>query len=196
MEEFVGFLQSPKNRTCLVVHRVARVWRMLKDDDNQSVIIFWRGSSLEWNISHSLSFLQWVSVLKGIYEKSGVYWTRSVYRNRMFRGVVNKRMIKLLKNKAPMKIRVYMWMLIQYKLQTRVNLNKKKWKGDRNCCLCGVPKTNEHILFNSIVAKTIWMCFKEALGWDKCLTHIKEVFDRWIAFHSHNYHIKLFIYLL
>jgi hypothetical protein len=73
----------------------------------------------------------------------------------MFRGVVNKRMIKLLKNKAPMKIRVYMWMLIQYKLQTGVNLNKKKWKGDRNCYLCGVPETNEHILFNCIMVKTV-----------------------------------------
>ena len=54
-----------------------------------------------------------------------------------------------------MKIRVYMWMLIQYKLQTGVNLNKKKWKGDRNCCLCGVPETNEHILFNCNLAKTV-----------------------------------------
>ena len=48
--------------------------------------------------------------------------------------------------------------------------------------------------FNCILAKTIWMCFKVALGWDKWPTHIQEVFDLWIALQSHNYHIKLFIF--
>lgn len=57
-----------------------------------------------------------------IFERTGVYTTRSMYRNIMFRGVNNRRMEKLLKSKIPMKIKVFMWMLIQDKLQNGVNL--------------------------------------------------------------------------
>lgn len=73
----------------------------------------------------------------------------------MFRGVT-----KPWKNKAPMKIRILMWLAILDRLQTRVNLKKKKWKGNRNCCLYGIPQTTEHIFFNCEMAKTVWACFK------------------------------------
>lgn len=102
-----------------------------------------------------------------VFEQSRVYSTRSMYRNTMFRGVRNYRMKKLWKSKLPMKIKIFMWMLIQDKLQTRVNLKKKQWKGDVKCCLCGKVVSNDHLFFNCILAKTVWTCFKEALGWDK-----------------------------
>lgn len=127
------------------------------------------------------------------YEKSGIYSTRSMYRNIMFRGVNNHRMRKLWKSKLPMKIKVFMWLLIQDKLQTGVNLKKKKWKGDMNCCLCGKPENADHLFFNCILAKTVWTCFKEALGWNKIPQGLQEVFDEWIPLGSHNYHVKLFI---
>jgi hypothetical protein len=38
----------------------------------------------------------------------------------------------LWKNKAPLKIKIFTWMTIQNKLQTGVNLMKKKWKGSKN----------------------------------------------------------------
>jgi hypothetical protein len=41
-------------------------------------------------------------------EKSGKYTTKSLYRFLLHRGVVNKRMRKLWKNRLPMKVRVFM----------------------------------------------------------------------------------------
>lgn len=66
-----------------------------------------------------------------VFEKFEVYSTKSIYRNMMFMGVINKRMEKLWYNKAPMKIKVSMWMLVQHKLQTGVNMKKKNWQGSR-----------------------------------------------------------------
>jgi hypothetical protein len=73
-------------------------------------------------------------------------------------------MCRLLKNKASLKIIIFMRLAIQDKLQTRVNLKKKikKWKGSKNYCLCGCSETTDHIFFNCILAKIMWTCFKEA----------------------------------
>lgn len=60
-------------------------------------------------------------------EKSGNYSTRSLYRHLMFRGVLCKRMDRLWKNKAALKIRIFMWMAVKDKLlQSGVNLKEKK----------------------------------------------------------------------
>jgi hypothetical protein len=55
-----------------------------------------------------------------------------------------------------------MWMAIQNRIQTGVNL--KQWKGCKNCCLCKVEETGDHIFFNCHIAKVIWFYFKETLG--------------------------------
>lgn len=53
----------------------------------------------------------------------------SMYRSLMFRRVSIRMMTKLWKNKTPMKIRVFMWLVFQDKLQIGVNLKRKKCKG-------------------------------------------------------------------
>lgn len=63
-----------------------------------------------------------------ILEKSGQYSTKSMYRRLSFRGMVNRRMVKLWRNKIPMKIRVFMWLVMQGRLQTGSNLQKKMWR--------------------------------------------------------------------
>lgn len=63
-----------------------------------------------------------------ILDKTKNYSTRSMYRTLTFRGVLNKRMIKLWKsNKLPNKLKVFVWLAVQDRFQTGVNL-KKKWK--------------------------------------------------------------------
>lgn len=70
-------------------------------------------------------------------DKSRDYSTRSMYRRLIFRGVLNKRMIKLWKSKLPYKLKVFLWLAVQDRLQTGVNLKKRKWRGSGKCCLCG-----------------------------------------------------------
>jgi hypothetical protein len=66
-----------------------------------------------------------------ILDKSGQYTTRSMYGRLAFRGITNKRMIKLWKSKLPYKLKVFMRMVVQDKLETGVNLKKREWKGSQ-----------------------------------------------------------------
>jgi hypothetical protein len=49
-------------------------------------------------------------------------WERLMYRRLTFRGITNKRMIKLWKSKLPNKLKVFVWLAAQDRLQTGVNL--------------------------------------------------------------------------
>ena len=61
-----------------------------------------------------------------ILEKSGSYSTRSMYRFLSHRGVINKRMERLWKSKLPLKLKIFMWLAIQGRIQTGVALKQKK----------------------------------------------------------------------
>lgn len=69
------------------------------------------------------------------------------------------------KCKIPMKIKVFLWLVLHDRLQTGVNLKKKRLKGDHECKICGVPDTSDHIFFLCIIPRFIWTCVKETLGW-------------------------------
>lgn len=110
-------------------------------------------------------------------DKSGNYTTRSMYRRLTFRGADNKRMQKPWKSILPNKIEVFVWLVTQDRLQTGVNLKKKERRGDKNCCLCGIDETSDHICFHCHVARAIRFSFKEALGWGRTLQNIQDVFN-------------------
>jgi hypothetical protein len=44
---------------------------------------------------------------------------------------------KLRKNKMPLKIKIFLWLAFQDRLQTGTELKQKKWKGCSNSVLCG-----------------------------------------------------------
>jgi hypothetical protein len=110
-------------------------------------------------------------------DKSGNYTTRYMYRRLTFRGADNKRMQKPWKSILPNKIEVFVWLVTQDRLQTGVNLKKKERRGDKNCCLCGIDETSDHICFHCHVARAIriplWLrCYRihlnpHVLGWIK-----------------------------
>lgn len=115
-----------------------------------------------------------------ILDKSKSYSTRSMYRSLTFRGVggLNKKdgqTVKLWKSKLPNKLKIFVWMVVQDRLQTGVNLKRRKWKCNKNCRRCGLPETMDHIFFSCHIAKVVWFCFKEAMGWDRVPTSSQDV---------------------
>lgn len=136
----------------------------------------WRGSTLDEVHLHRKVLgdeYTW------IFEKSGIYSTRSMYRSRMFR-VVNRRMDKLWRNQAPMKTRVFMRLVFQYKVQTGVNLKKKKnGKELLIVAFVGFLKT-----------KTVWTCFKQALGCDRIPNFLQDICDHWLPLNNCCYQIN------
>jgi len=107
--------------------------------------------------------------------------------------VINKRLQKVWKSKLLMKLKVYLWQIFHNKLQTGVELKKRKWRGSEKCNLCERAKTVDHIFFSCVIAKFVWTCFKEALGSDRVPISWQDFLDNWIPLGCKDYSPKLFI---
>jgi hypothetical protein len=51
-------------------------------------------------------------------------------------------MRKMWKSKLPMKLKIFMWLVFQGRVQAGVVLGGMKWKDDTRCVVCGVPETS------------------------------------------------------
>jgi len=146
--------------------------------------------------------LQEVSLQRGkdipiwVLENSGQYTSRSMYRFLSYRGVVNKRMEKLWHTKLPLKLKIFMWLAIQGRIQTGAALKQKKWKGDENCSLCNSLESVDHVLFQCVMACFVWAIFKEALGWDRAPNSLTDLFDHWITLGCKDYELHLFHFVI
>lgn len=118
--------------------------------------------------------------VKWVLEKSGQFSTKSMYRMLAHRGVINYRMRDVWRCKIPLKIKFFMWQVLQNRLQTAVNLKRRKWKGSHKCVICGEPETEDHILFRCSLAKLTWTAIKEALGWDRPPTGTQDFLYNWV----------------
>ena len=74
-----------------------------------------------------------------------------------------------------------------------VELKKRKWRGSPLCNICGKQETVDHIFFSCIVARFVWACFKEALGWDRPPMGWQDFLDNWILLGCRDYNAKLFL---
>ena len=63
-----------------------------------------------------------------------------MYRLLSYTGFNNRRLKKLWKNKMPLKLKVFLWLAFQDRLQTGVVLKKRNWKGDERCVVCRKKK--------------------------------------------------------
>ena len=91
-------------------------------------------------------------------------------------------MRRLLASRLPLKLKIFLWLAIQGRLQTGVALKHKKWKGEADCHICGVPETVDHVLFQCVIAHFVWTCFKEILGWDSIPIGLDDLFENWVYF--------------
>ena len=119
-----------------------RLYSCCRDKDAM-VSDYWDGE--EWSINFRRSFgeeevKEWEALLQELYryqlgeeadqvhwkfEKSGLYMTKSMYRLLSFEGVVSKRLQKLWKNKMPMKLKDFLWLAFQNRLETGEALKGK-----------------------------------------------------------------------
>lgn len=59
--------------------------------------------------------------------------------------------------KAPLKIRVFLWLFLKNKILTKDNLYKRGWrKGDKICQFCCREESIQHLFFECPLAKLIW----------------------------------------
>ena len=93
--------------------------------------------------------------MRCILEKKDVYTTRSLYRVMTFGGVKDRLMMKIWKCKNLLKIKFFLWMAYNDRIQSAVQLKKRKWSGPEECKLFGEKETVHHIIFVCPVATFI-----------------------------------------
>ena len=96
--------------------------------------------------------------------------------------------------RLPMKLKVFLCLANNRRLQTGTALKHKSWKGDANCHICNTAETVNHIFFHCIIARFVWTCFKEILGWERIPVSLDDIFDHWIQQGCTNRHLKLFTF--
>ena len=65
------------------------------------------------------------------------------------------------KVKSPLKIKFFLWQILNNKLQVAANLVKRGWKRPSSCCLCGCLEDVDHIFFKCHLAKFVWAMIAE-----------------------------------
>lgn len=72
--------------------------------------------------------------------KSRKFTTKSLYREILFGGVRDVLMQDLWKIPAPLKVRIFSWLVVKGRIQVAAQLKKMNWKGEHFCKLCGLLK--------------------------------------------------------
>jgi hypothetical protein len=110
-------------------------------------------------LSETRDSVQWV------FEKSGVLSTSSLYNELTFTGFSNRWLMNVWKTKVPLKIRIFLWQVINDKIQSAEQLKKRNWPGSVACKMCGVLESTAHIIFHCALASFCWCICRDALGW-------------------------------
>jgi len=97
-------------------------------------------------------------------------------------------------SKLPLKIKVFMWLAYQDRLQTGENLKKRHWKGDGSCCVCKVPESLDHIFFMCPIALFTRACARDALGWERIPNSMSDFLEGWLPLGCRNYGQELIIF--
>jgi hypothetical protein len=63
-----------------------------------------------------------------------------------------------------MKLKVFMWLSCQDRIQSGEALKNMNWKGDANCAVHGKLENVDHILFECVLAKFVWTYLNRLWG--------------------------------
>uniref|UniRef100_J3L6R6 Reverse transcriptase zinc-binding domain-containing protein n=1 Tax=Oryza brachyantha TaxID=4533 RepID=J3L6R6_ORYBR len=90
--------------------------------------------------------------------------SRSLYRFITFRGMSDKRIIRLWAAPIPPKVK-HFWLLLRDRIQSAANLKARNWDGSEFCKLCGQLETCQHIIFQCPLAKFMWCLVRDVFDW-------------------------------
>jgi hypothetical protein len=86
----------------------------------------------------------------------------------------------LWKTKIPMKVRIFLWLMIKCSVLTKDNLLRRGWTGDPYCHFCSKNEIIDHLLFFCALAKLIWQVIMCAFQLVRPLENTSDLFGNWI----------------
>lgn len=88
--------------------------------------------------------------------KHGTFSVKSFYRALCVQQASSP-LKKVWNYKIPLKIKVFLWLLLRGRILTKDNMFKGGWrKGSLNCQFCDKSETIQHLFFECPIAKLIW----------------------------------------
>jgi hypothetical protein len=114
------------------------------------------------------------------FERTGTYTTASLYRELTFPGVMNRWMLAIWEANLPLKIKIFLWLVCNDRIQSADQLVRRKWPGDANCKMCGLTETTEHIILRCALAQFTWCLCREAFGWPFVPTSVESFQDQFL----------------
>jgi hypothetical protein len=106
--------------------------------------------------------------------------TSSLYKFLTSGGVSCRMAKKVWKCKIPLKIKVFVWKVLQDRVQTAQQLKNRMWKGSEFCSVCGKCEYLDHMLFKCPLAVFLWVFVSEALGWQGYPRSMEDLLSNWL----------------
>jgi hypothetical protein len=101
---------------------------------------------------------------KWSWEKSRKFTIKSMH-NMLHSDEAHNSNRKIWKDKIPLKIKIFMWLVDQNAILTKDNLAKHNWHGDKKCYFCHTDESVSHIFFEC-PAKYMWSLVSLVVGAD------------------------------
>lgn len=97
------------------------------------------------------------------FNSNGVFSSQSLYRIINFRGVQPVHTPAIWGLKITPRVHFFLWLLTQNKVLTKDNVSKRKQVEDRRCLFCCEEESAQHLFFECVVAKQMWICISDCL---------------------------------
>jgi hypothetical protein len=65
---------------------------------------------------------------------------------------------------VPLRLHIFLWLLVNNKTLTRDNLVKRKNVDDESCLFCNDKESIQHFFFDCCVAKCMWQVCSDVCG--------------------------------
>lgn len=104
------------------------------------------------------SSIRWVGLPKWRWTESGIFTCASAYKMMHNTGVISRYHTKLWKLKAPMKVRIFLWLMFENKILTQEVLTGKGCVVQFGCVLCTSTdmETRDHLFLACPYAGGFW----------------------------------------
>ncbi|KAJ1696613.1 hypothetical protein LUZ63_005125 [Rhynchospora breviuscula] len=92
------------------------------------------------------------------WEPNGSFSSSSAYKVLPDTGIRSHFHHKLWKIKAPSKVKIFLWLLLQDRLLTQANLMLRGWPAVQSCTMCPAPdiETTAHLFIHCPFARQLW----------------------------------------
>ena len=92
--------------------------------------------------------------------------------------------------RIPLKIKLFMWYLINNIALTKDNLAKKQWKGSLKCDACILDESIQHLFFDCSIARCVWRCVHVSFNIPPPRS-IQHLFGQWMQGVDKNFKNKI-----